>query len=92
MVTLKACFLVRSPKDGELLGLEWGMKLQVSNIIFPDGILASNVNIPKSRIKYDVLLDAKEVGNSFNSLLDHAQWWVSISKSFIKGRLSLLSF
>ena len=31
-----ATFLVRSPKDGELLGLEWGMIPQVSNIIFPD--------------------------------------------------------
>ena len=29
-------FLVRSPKGGELLGLEWGMTIQVSNIIFPD--------------------------------------------------------
>ena len=29
-------FLVRSPKDGELLGLEWGMIMQVSNIMFPD--------------------------------------------------------
>ena len=29
-------FLVRSPMDGELLGLEWGMILQVSDIIFPD--------------------------------------------------------
>ena len=29
-------FYVRNPKDGELLGLEWGMILQVSNIIFPD--------------------------------------------------------
>ena len=29
-------FLARSPKDGELLDLEWGMILQVSNIIFPD--------------------------------------------------------
>ena len=28
--------LVRSPKDGELLGLEWGMIPQASNIIFPD--------------------------------------------------------
>ena len=27
-------FSVRSPKDGELLGLEWGMIRQVSNIIF----------------------------------------------------------
>ena len=33
---LETCFLVRSPKDGELLALEWGMTLQVSNIIFPD--------------------------------------------------------
>ena len=32
----RSAFLVRSPKDGELLGLEWGMILQVSNIIFPD--------------------------------------------------------
>ena len=32
----KCNFLVRSPKDGELLGLEWGMMPQVSNIIFPD--------------------------------------------------------
>ena len=31
-------------------------------------IPASDVNIPESRIKYDVLLDAKEVGNSSNSL------------------------
>ena len=29
-------FLVRTPKDGELLGLEWGMRLQVSNIICLD--------------------------------------------------------
>ena len=29
-------FLVPSPKDGELLGLEWGMIPQVSNIVFPD--------------------------------------------------------
>ena len=29
-------FLVRSPKDGELLGLEWGIIRQVSNTIFPD--------------------------------------------------------
>ena len=28
--------LVRSPKDGELLGLEWGIIRQVSNTIFPD--------------------------------------------------------
>ena len=34
-------------------------------------IPVSDVNIPKSRIKYDVLLDAKEVGNSSNSFLDH---------------------
>ena len=27
---------MRSPKDGELLGLEWGMIPQVSNITFPD--------------------------------------------------------
>ena len=31
-------------------------------------IPASDVNIPESWIKYDVLLDAKEVGNSSNSL------------------------
>ena len=35
-IFLHRCFLVRSPKDGELLGLEWGMIGQVSNIIFPD--------------------------------------------------------
>ena len=35
-------------------------------------IPASDVNITKNRIKYDFLLDAKEVGNSSNSLLDHA--------------------
>ena len=28
--------LVQSPKDRELLGLEWGMILQVSIVIFPD--------------------------------------------------------
>ena len=35
-------------------------------------IPASDVNIPKSRLKYEVLFYAKEVGNSSNSLLDHA--------------------
>ena len=29
-------FLVRSPKDGELLALERDMTLQVSNIVFPE--------------------------------------------------------
>ena len=29
-------FLVRSPKDVELLGLERGMTIQVSNIMFPE--------------------------------------------------------
>ena len=62
---------MRSSNDGELFRLEWGMVLQVSNIIFPDEIPMSDVNIPKSRIKY-VLLDAKEVGHSSNSMLDHA--------------------
>ena len=62
---------MRSSNDGELFRLEWGMVLQVSHIIFPDEILASDVNIPKSRIMY-VLLDAKEVGHSSNSMLDHA--------------------
>ena len=33
---LNISVLVRSPKDGELLGLEWGMIRQVSNIILPD--------------------------------------------------------
>ena len=56
---------MRGPKDGEILGLEWGMILQISNIISPDEkFLASDDNIPKSRDKYDVLLDTKEVGNS----------------------------
>ena len=32
-----------------------------------------HVNSPKSRIKYDVSPDAKEVGNPSNSLLDHAR-------------------
>ena len=35
-------------------------------------IPVSDVNVPKSWIKHDVLLDAKEVGDSSNSLLDHA--------------------
>ena len=29
-------FLVRSPKDGELLSLEWGMTIQVTNVMCPD--------------------------------------------------------
>lgn len=33
---LNISVLARSPKDGELLGLEWGMIRQVSNIILPD--------------------------------------------------------
>ena len=33
---LNISVLVRSPKDGELLGLEWGMIRQVSNIILAD--------------------------------------------------------
>ena len=32
----KSSLLLQSLKDGELLGLEWGMLLQVSNIIYPD--------------------------------------------------------
>ena len=44
-------------------GLEWGMILQVSNIIFPD----ENSHPPKeSDEMYEVLLDAKEVGNYLN--------------------------
>ena len=62
---------MRSSNDGELFRLESGMVLQVSNIIFPDEIPMSDVNIPKSRIMH-VLLDAKEVTHSSNSMLDHA--------------------
>ena len=32
----------------------------------------SDVNIPKGRTQYDALLDAREVENSSNSLLDHS--------------------
>ena len=35
-------------------------------------ISASDVNILKSPIIYEVLLDVKEVGNSSDSLLDYA--------------------
>ena len=42
MTILTFPFLVRSPKDGELLGLEWGMIRQVSNIIFPGESSASD--------------------------------------------------
>jgi len=35
-ILLLLSFLVRSPKDGDLLGVKWGMILQVGNIIFPD--------------------------------------------------------
>ena len=45
---------MRSPKDGQLLGLEWGTINQVSNIMCADQ------NIPKGRTQYDVLLDASE--------------------------------
>ena len=66
-------FLVQSPKDGELLGLEWGMILQVSNIIFPDENSGLRCQYYKGSDKrYDFLLDSKEVGNSSNSLLHHA--------------------
>ena len=82
----KAIFSAKS-EVRRTITFKWGMILQVSNMI----ISASDVSIPKSRIKYDVLLDAKEVGSSSNSLLDHAKWWVSISKYFIKGRVSLLN-
>ena len=62
------------------------MILQVSNKILPDKFRCQmSIHIPKGRIKYDVLLDAKEVEDSSNSLLDHAQWWVSILKYFIEG-------
>ena len=54
---------MRIPKDGELLGLEWGMILQVSNIIFPDENSGVRCQYSKGSDKY-VLLDAKEVGNS----------------------------
>ena len=43
---------MRSPKDGELLGSEKNMILQVSNIICPD---------QKDRTQYDALLNAKEL-------------------------------
>ena len=66
----KAIFSAKS--DGRrTIMFKWGMILQVSNIIIP----ASDVSIPKSRIKY-VLLDEKEVGNSSNSLLDNAYWCI----------------
>lgn len=35
-ILLLLSFLVRSPKDGDLLGVKWGMIVPVSNIIFPD--------------------------------------------------------
>ena len=35
-ILLLLSFLVLSPKDGDLLGVKWGMIVQVSNIIFPD--------------------------------------------------------
>ena len=47
-------------------GLEWGMIRQVSNIIFP----VENAGYSKASDKG--LLDAREVGNYLNSLLDHA--------------------
>ena len=47
----KSPFLERSRKNGELLGLEWGMVLKVSNI-FPDENSGVRCQfIPKSRIK-----------------------------------------
>ena len=67
----KAIFNAKSDGQRRTIRFKWGMILQVSNIIIP----ASDVSIPKSRMKYG-LLDAKEVGNSSNSLLDHAYWCI----------------
>ena len=69
----EARFLVPSPKDEELLGLERGMIPQVSNIIVPD----KNSGVRRQYIlkcvtQYDALLESKEVEDSSNSLLDHA--------------------
>ena len=64
-------FLVRGLKDVELLSLEWGMILQLSNIIFPVEKFWRQMSIFQrvGQNNYDVLLDAKEVGNCSNSLL-----------------------
>ena len=68
----RGCSIFFSPRDRELLGLEWGIIRQVSNTIFLIKIPLSDVNIPKGRTQCDALLDEKEVKNSSNSLLDHA--------------------
>ena len=47
----KSPFLMRSLKDGELFGLEWGMIRQVSNIIFPDENGASRCQYSKESDK-----------------------------------------
>ena len=51
---------------------------QVSNIICPDKKFRRQMS--KGQEQNDALLDGKRVENSSNSLLDHAQWWVSISR------------
>ena len=54
---MRGCFLVLSPNDVDLSGLEWGMILQVNNIIFP----YQKSIFQKSWTQYDALLNAKEV-------------------------------
>ena len=61
---------MQSPKNGELLGLEWGNS--ESNIIFPDQNYGVGYQYSKGGRKDDALLNAKKVENSSNSLLDHA--------------------
>ena len=46
-ILLLLSFLVRSPKDGDLLGVKWGMIPQVSNIIFPDENCAARCQYSK---------------------------------------------
>ena len=72
---------MRSLKDGELLGLEWGMIHQVSNIIFPDENAASRCQYSKESDKN--MMSYLTQKRSLNSLLDHAWWWVIISKYII---------
>ena len=64
-------FLVRSPKDGELLGLKWDMVPQVSEIIFPYQNFVLQLSTIQSAGQNDYILQVKELENSSNSLLDH---------------------
>ena len=74
-----------SPKDVELLGLDWDKNTSSKQIwCFLIKIQASDEIIPKVRTQYDALLDEEEIENSSNSLLG----WTTRSGGYVARIIS----